>query len=65
MRGGGGGQIEVREILSTAISTEIPNHKANKKKDVSKQLSKAAKEVKRNYNMFANAVFVTPGRFTG
>ena len=51
--------------MSTATSTQIPNHKANKKKDVSKQLSKVVKEVKRNYNMFANPVFVTPGRFMG
>ena len=44
----------------------IPNHKTNKKKkDISKQLSKVVKEVKRNYKMFANPVFITPGRFMG
>ena len=62
---GRGGQIEVRKILSTATSTQIPNHKANKKKDTSKQLSKVVKEVQRNYNMFANPFFVTSGRFMG
>ena len=41
--GRGGGSIEIREILSTATSTQIPNHKTNKKKnDISKQLSKGA-----------------------
>ena len=33
----------MRDILSTATSTQIPNHKTNKKKnDISKQLSKEA-----------------------
>ena len=29
---GGGGKEEIREILSTATSTQSPNHKTNKKK---------------------------------
>ena len=40
---GGGGKKEIREILSTATSTQSPTHKTNKKKnDISKQLSKQA-----------------------
>ena len=35
-------EIEIREILSTATSRQIANHKMNKKKDISKQLSKEA-----------------------
>ena len=38
MNEGGGGV----EILSTATSSQIPNHKTNKKNDTSKQLSKQA-----------------------
>ena len=34
-----GGEVE---ILSTATSTQFPNHKTNKKNDTSKQLSKQA-----------------------
>ena len=35
------------------------------KNDISKQLSKQAKtgEVERNYKMFANPVFITPGGY--
>ena len=29
---GAGGKKEIREILSTATSTQSPNHKTNKKK---------------------------------
>ena len=40
---GGEGLEEMREILSTAIFTQIPNHKkrkTEKKKDIGKQYSK-------------------------
>ena len=52
--------------MSLATSTKIPNHKTtrNKKNDISKQLNKQAKsgEVERNYKIFANPVFINPGR---
>ena len=41
-RGGGGGEKKNSEILSAATSTQIPNHKTNKTKDISKKLSKEA-----------------------
>ena len=41
--GAGGGKKEILEILSTATSTQSPNHKTNREKtDISKQLSKQA-----------------------
>ena len=57
--------MEVREILSTATSTQIPNTKQQKKNDISKQHSKQAKtvEVERNYKMFANPDFINPGKY--
>ena len=65
--GRGGGGIErtrIREIPSTATSTQIPNHKSTKKNDISKQHSEQAKtgEVERNYKMLANPVFINPSR---
>ena len=32
-------EVEIREILSTATSTQSPNHKTKKKNDISKQLT--------------------------
>ena len=60
--GGGGGKIV---ILATSTSTQIPKHKTSKKNDISKQHSKQAirREVEKNYKMFANPVFITPGRY--
>ena len=58
----GGGNIV---IPSTSTSTQIPNQKMTKKSDISKQHSKEAlKQGKLRiiYKMFANPVFVTPGR---
>ena len=63
---GVGGKIV---ILSTSTSTQIPSHKRSKQKknDISKQHSKHMSsyktgEVAKNYKMFANPVFITPGR---
>ena len=57
----------MREILSTATFTQIPNYKTTKKEknDISKQYSKQGKtgEDERNYRMFDNPVFVNPGRY--
>ena len=57
----------MREILSTATFTQIPNHKTTKKEknDISKQYSKQGKtgEVERNFKMFDNPVFINPGRY--
>ena len=63
--GGRGGWVEIRENLSTATPTKIPNHKTTKKNDISKAHSKQAKtaEVERNYKMFSNPVFINPGRY--
>ena len=67
MKGGGGRWIEIRDILSTATSTQSPKHKTNKKKRHRKQLSKQAirqgklREI--TGKMFANSVFITPGRY--
>ena len=61
-RGGGGGNIV---ILSTSTSTQIPNQKMTKKSDISKQHSEEALKqgkLRKIYKMFANPVFITPGR---
>ena len=59
------GQIEIRENLCTATSTQIPIRKTAKKKDISKQHSKPANtgEVETSYKMFANPVFINLGRY--
>ena len=68
-REGGGGGLErtrIREIPSTATSTQIPNHKtAKKENDISKQDGEQAKtgKIERNYKMFANPVFINPDRY--
>ena len=58
----------MRQILSAATFTQIPNHKTSKKekKNITKQYSKQAKtgEVERIYKMFANLVFINSGRLT-
>ena len=57
---GGGAKTRIREMLSTASSSQIPNHDTTKKRcDISKQHSKQAKEreVVRKYKMFANSVY--------
>ena len=57
--------------LSTSTSTKTPHHKTSKKRkekkknDISKQHSKQAirqGNFRKNYKMFANPVFITPGR---
>ena len=50
----------IREILSTATSKHIPNHKTTKTKQHSTQAK--TREVKRNDKIFANPVFINRGR---
>ena len=53
-------------ILSNSTSTQIPYHKTSKKNDISKKHSKQAikqGKLRKNYKMFANPVFITPGRY--
>ena len=54
---GGGGEKKKIVILSTANSTQIPNHKTSK--------TDKEGEVEKNYKMLANPVFITPRRYTG
>ena len=49
-----GGGVKI-VILSASTSTQIPNHKTSQKRTTGK--------VEKNYKMFANPVFTTPGRF--
>ena len=61
----GTGVDHICKILSKGTSTQSPNHKTNKKDNISKQLSKQAirrEKWRENYKMFANPVFITPGR---
>ena len=54
-------------ILSTSTSTQIPNHKPSKNKrhkQTTEETSYQTGEVEKNYKMFANPVFITPGRST-
>ena len=64
-RGGGEGRGKI-VILSTSTSTQIPNTKQAKKNYIWKQHSKQdiRQEVEKNYKMFADPVFITPGRST-
>ena len=56
--------MEIREILSTATSTQIPNHKTTKKKTNANNIVNNLRQGKlRNYKMFANPVFINPGRY--
>ena len=50
--GGVGGGVKI-VILSASTSTQIPNHKTSQKRTTGK--------VEKNYKMFANPVFTTPG----
>ena len=59
-------QIEIRKILSTATSTQTPNYETTEKRsDIKRQLSIQAKaqEIEINDKMFANPVFINPGRY--
>ena len=52
-------------VWSTVTSTQISNHETTKKRcNENKQHNKQAKteEVERTFNMFANSVFLNPGK---
>ena len=62
-RGEGGGKIVIlsNSTLHKSLTTE-----QEKKNDISKQHSKQAIRqgtLRKNYKMFANPVFITPGRY--
>ena len=57
--------MRIRDFLSRANSTQIPNHETTKKKcNINKHHNKEAKtqEDERNYSIFANPVFINAGR---